>query len=359
MRVYKKIILIMGIFIIALLSNKVYAAGVTISSNKSEVQIGDTFRLTVTGTGAATYDIKVSVSGAGISDEIKLNTYTEELTNENRSISRTYTAKQIGTVTISVKQGSNVTVAGGNSSQEVNTSSKTIKIIEKKINTETPTNPTTQATTSTSKPQPTKTTTKKTTTKKTDTKKTEAKKTEITPTEEKEEATPEWGIADVKLIGIKENGEKIDLELDKQFNINTYEYLCNVTSDIKKLEVNHEAYEYNEFVTITGIEEELKPGENIITLKLSKEGQQELIYTIKVNKQEQTQAVNAEIIDISEEHKEEKNELMINLPIWSFILMEIIIIAITALISVLITKEVMKNKKQKHTIHNSNITTKN
>lgn len=50
---------------------------------------------------------------------------------------------------------------------------------------------------------------------------------------------------------------------------------------------------------------------------------------------------------------------MINLPIWSFILMEIIIIAITALISVLITKEVMKNKKQKHTIHNSNITTKN
>lgn len=310
------------------ISNVVKAESV--SSSKSSVTVGESFTVTISG-----------VNGkAVISSNDKVSLSVKGTQWIYGSLTITGQTKSVGTATVTISFIDATTKGKG--ARDISNTSKRVSVTVKEKEQPKPTNPTTQPTPTTTKPQPTKTTTKKTTTKKTETKKQDEKKTEITPTEEKEEATPEWGIADVKLVGIKENGEKVEIELDKQFNINTYDYTCNVTADIKKIEVNKEAYEYNEFVTISGVEEELKPGENIITLKLSKEGQNDLIYTIKVNKEEQTEEVNAEVLDVLAERKDEKT--MINMPIWAFILMEIAIIAATAGISVIVTKEVISKK---------------
>lgn len=295
--------------------------------------------------GAATIDLKydaskftyVSVSNgkANNSNGNVRVVYFDSTGGDNPigGITFTFKAKQVGDANFSA---SVTGMATPDSSKKLPnaTANKSVKIEKEpeKPKTETPAET----------PTKTQTTNNKTTTtnKKTEQNKTQ---TQVVETQEKEEATPLWGINEVKLIGIKENGEKVDLKLDKAFNITAYEYLCNVSSDIIKIEVQKEAYEYNEFVTITGTEEELKEGENIITLRLAKEGQKELIYTIKVNKEAKPQEVLTSAEVLTDEVKEEKMQTYICIPMWKFVLMQIILISIIVAITLLV-KKIINNK---------------
>ena len=222
----------------------------------------------------------------------------------------TGTTKSVGTGTITVKPIDASTT--GADPQEVTTSvSKSITIKEKEI--PQTTTPTTLNTT---------TTTKKTTT--TTTTKVETK------TEEKKEDN--FYISSITLKGIKENGEQIDINLSPEFNKDTYEYTCNITSDIQKIDLQKDAGEYTNSVIVTGLDE-LKEGENIIKLVLSAEEHESKTYTIKVikEKQEIIETV-AQVEEKIEQKEESKQEIMVSMPLWMFIVMQIIIIVIEVLI---------------------------
>lgn len=332
MKICKKILLVLFVIFIALLFNKVYAAGVMISVSKEEVEIGNTFTVTITGTGAATYDIKANVSGAGISDIINLNGYTEDLSNATKKISKTYTAKQKGTVNISIKSGSNVTVAGGKGSQPITGAGKKISIIDKKpVETQKPETPTKTPTTN------------KTTTTKTENKKTEKAKEKVVETKEKEEATPELGIHSLKLTGVKEDGEEVEIALDKEFNIKTFDYTCDVANDIKTIKIEKEAYEYNDLVQISGLDEELKVGENTITLKIASNGK-EVTYTIKVTKEEKVDTDETNLVSAG---PEERKEIVVSIPLAWFIVLELVIVALSVAVTIIVMNYLRKTQKSK------------
>lgn len=337
MKIYKKILMMIFMVLVTLLLNKVYAAEAIISVNKQEVEVGSTFTVTITGTGAASYDIKASVSGAGISDTINLNAYTDDLSNATKKTSKTYTAKQKGTVSISIKSGSNVTVSGGKKSQPITGSEKNVTIIDKKpIQQEQPSQKPTQTT-----PTNNKTTNNKDT-------KTEKTKTPVVETKEKEEAASEFGIHALKLIGVKETKEEVELALDKAFNIKSYEYVCNISNDIKTVKIEKEAYEYNDLVQITGLEEELKVGENNIFLKLAKDGK-EIIYHIKIIKEEPKQE---EVIETNTTVEDKKETIMVSIPLIWFIVLELFIVILSVGTTIVVINYLkqnhqnIKNKKQ-------------
>lgn len=335
MKIYKKILVMSCIIFATLLFNKVYAAEAIISVSKQEVEVGNTFTVTITGTGAASYDIKASVSGAGISDTINLNAYTDDLSNATKKTSKTYTAKQKGTVNVSIKSGSNVTVSGGRGSQPITGSGKTVTIIDKKPVQQEP---------EPQKPTQTTPTTNKTTDKKTDNKKTQ---TPVVETKEKEEAASEFGIHSLKLIGVKENKEEVEISLDKAFNIKTFEYVCNVANDIKTIRIEKEAYEYNDLVQISGLEEELKVGENDIALKLEKDGK-EISYHIKITKEEpnnpETEATNAIV-----EQSKEKEAIIVSMPLIWFIVLEIVIVLLSVGTTIVVMKYIKQHPYPKET----------
>lgn len=331
-KILNKILVSICLFCLTIvLSNNVKAE--SFSSNKSSVTVGESFNVTISGVNG-----KVTISS---NDKVSLsNKGTVWVTG---SMTITGTAKSVGTGTVTVTFNDATTT--GTNPQDLSGKSKNVNVTIKEKEPEKPKTET-PAQTPTKTPTKTQTTNNKTTTtnKKTEQNKTQ---TQVVETQEKEEATPLWGINEVKLIGIKENGEKVNLELDKAFNITEYEYICNVSSDIKKIEVQKEAYEYNEFVTITGNEEELKDGENIITLRLAKEGQKELIYTIKVNKEPKPQEVQTSAEALTDEIKEEKMQTYICIPMWKFVLMQIILIIITVTITLLVKKIINEKHLEK------------
>lgn len=299
-----------------LFSTKVQAAGIGMSINKSSAYVGDTFSVTISGING-----RVSISG---NSNISISPSGTQWVRGSLTI--TGTAKSVGTGTITVTPV-DVSTTGANPVEVTTKASKSIKISEKPVQTQ----PTKQPTTTNK----TTTTNKKTTT----TKKTETK-TPIVETKEKEDATPQLGIHSLKLVGIKETGEEVEISLDKGFDINTFEYACHVANDIKTVRIEKEAFEYNDLVQVSGLEEELKVGENVITLKLEKDGKS-VSYQIKIikeePKQEETEETNAEV------ETQEKQPIMVSIPLVWFIVLEIVIVGA----SVGITIAVMTYLKQK------------
>lgn len=329
----KMLILLCLFFMTITISNKVNAE--SLSSNKNTVNIGESFTITISGING-----KVTVSA---NDKVGLSNAGTMWVTGQTTISGT--AKQEGTGTVTIKLV-DATTTGANP-KDLSGTTKNINMTVKKkeeVKQETPATP--NKTTSTTTSNKTQTNNNKTNTTTNKNNKTETKKeTPVVETKEEEEATPLWGISEVKLVGVKENEEKIDLELDKKFDINTYEYSCNVSNEIKKIDIQKEAYEYNEFVTINGNQGDLKEGENIITLKLAKEGQNELVYTIKVNKEEKPEEAVITNTDIVEENKQ-ATEKMITMPIWSFIVLEILLVIAASSITFAVTRIVLNFKNK-------------
>lgn len=315
MKNIKRLSLIVIAFIIGILINtNVYAAGIGMSINKSSAYIGDTFSVTISGING-----KVKISG---NSNISLSTSGTQWVEGSMTITGTTKSEGTGTITVTPIDAS---TTGANPEEVTGGASKNIKITKKPE--QTPQQPQTPSTT---------TTTNKTT----NTDKNKKDKEKVVETKEKEEATPELGIHSLKLIGIKENGEEIEISLDKEFNIKTFEYACDVTNDIKTLKIEKEAYEYNDIVKISGLDEDLKVGENIITLKLSNKGK-DITYTIKVTKQEKQTTEETKLINA--EPKETK-EMIVSIPLIWFIILEIAIVVVSVTVTILVLKYLKNNR---------------
>ena len=94
-------------------SNKVLAAG-SVSVNKSQVTVGDSFTVTASISGAATWDVHVSASGPVSGCSIQQAGYTQDLSATSKSWSATCTATGTGTVTVSLS-GTTTNDAGATS----------------------------------------------------------------------------------------------------------------------------------------------------------------------------------------------------------------------------------------------------
>lgn len=314
MKTIRNLSLIAIIFIIAILINtNVYAAGIGMSINKSSAYVGDSFSITISGING-----KVKISG---NSNISLSTSGTQWVEGSMTITGTTKSEGTGTITVTPIDASTV----GADPVEVTTgASKNIKITKKQE--QTPQQPQTPPTTTTNK-----------TSNKDNNKKDKEK---VTETKEKEEATPELGIHSLKLIGVKENAEEVEIALDKEFNIKTFDYLCNVENDVKTLKIEKEAYEYNDIVQISGLDEELKVGENIITLKLSNKGK-DVTYTIKVTKQEKQETNETKLISAE---PEERKEMIVNIPLVWFILLELAIVVVSVTVTILVLKYLKTNR---------------
>lgn len=295
---------------------KIQAASFSLSKSKSSVTVGESFQVTISGV----YGI-VSIKG----NNVNLSVSGEKFI-ESGSLTLTATTKSTGTASVTVKAIDAATT--GKDPQEV-TGSKTVSVTvnPKEEPKPEPTPP------QTTKPKPT--TPKPTTPKK-----------PIVETKEKEEASSQWGIHSLKLIGVKENGEEVELALDKEFNITIYKYTCNAASDIKTVKISKEAYEYNELVNISGLEEELKVGENQIYLKMSKEGKEELNYSIKIIKEEPKKEEESKEVNALVEQTKEKTKVMVQIPLGWFIILEIAIVAISVAITVAVMLYLKKHKNK-------------
>lgn len=160
---------------------------------------------------------------------------------------------------------------------------------------------------------------------------------DIEENKEDQGTVAEFGITSLYVYGIKNNGQNEMLELFPEFDINTYEYTCEVSYDIVSIELEEEANEYKEFVKIEGLDEPLKVGENIIKITID-DGQKNFKqYIIKVIKEETKEVVsnvaNKEIIKFSTPQ---------------FILLQLSLIVLEILVFIFGNRIVTSYKHRKH-----------
>ena len=151
-------------------------------------------------------------------------------------------------------------------------------------------------------------------TRKSEEKKESNEKEENKENETKEETKTALGIYKLSLTGIGDDDKTEEIELNKEFERGNFEYSCDVSENIKKISVKAEAYEYNDSIKITGNENELKDGENIITVSVS-DDKDTVKYTIRVNKgkteiEENTQ-VQTQENELSKTNKTNRNKKII------------------------------------------------
>ena len=313
------IILMITFITILMINSESFAATMGMSISKTSGYVGDTFTIKISGING-----RVNISA---NSKVTINKSGSQWVDGSLTI--TGTAKEVGTGTITVTPV-DVTTTSAEPEEVTASASRSITITEKKEETKSPTSSnsgttTTKPTTTTTKP--TTTTTKKTTT--TTTKK-------ETETKKEEPKQDNFYISKLTLKGVKENGEKVDIALSPEFNKDTYEYTCNIASDIQKIEFEKDAGEFTNSIIIKG-GEDLKEGENTITLMLAAEDHQAKTYTIKITKeaQETVETVAQMEEDKQDETKIENNESkakMVSMPLWIFIIMQIAIIIIEVLI---------------------------
>lgn len=312
-RVKRNIILmlVLSIIILAIMSTKVFAAGIGMSINKNSGYIGDTFRITISGIYG-----KVSIS---CNSNISLNISGTQFI-ENGSITLTGTAKSVGTGTVTVTPIDAVTT--GANPQEVTTPASVSIAIKKK---ETPKPSTTTQKTVTTKP---------------------TTSTSDNKTEEKED---DFYITKLTVKGVKENGEKVDIKLSPKFSKNVYKYSCKVESDIQKIELIKDAGNYTKYIKVDGLKE-LKEGKNTITLKLVADGQKSKKYIIEVTKELATVKTSNELqtdntIIETDDTKSEKESRIVSMQLGEFIALEVGIIIIEAAIFCLVFRKKLFSRK--------------
>ncbi len=320
----KKIGYIVSIFILVIFlvfqGQTVQAASMGLSISKSTAYIGDTFTITISGING-----KVNISGNA---NISLSTSGSQWVDGSLTI--TGTAKAVGTGKVTITPV-DVTTTSAEPEEVTASASRTITISKKEESK--PTQPTDNKNTGTSNKNNSKTTTK-----------TETPKTETTPVTKQED---DFYITMIKLIGVKENGEKEEIALSPAFSSQTYTYNCEIGSDIQKIEVEKEAGPYTNSITVTGLEE-LKEGENILTMQLSAEDHQAKTYTIKLMKapKEEVQETSANVIENNQTEENENKTAMITMPVWAFVFMQIAIIVVEMVLLYLVPwRKILKRIK--------------
>lgn len=148
----------------------------------------------------------------------------------------------------------------------------------------------------------------------------------------------EFGISQMYIFGVNSNEEKIELEISPEFNIDIFEYICNVSKDTEKIEIEYKSSN-DESVKIEGIEDSLKSGENIIIVTIDNNNGENKQYTIKVIKEKQSE-------ENEEELKTEEVKKLISFTIPQFICILLVSILIENVIIYLIYK-LLKMRKEK------------
>ena len=281
-----KIIMIFTIICAGLfITTKVEAASARISASATSVYVGQPVTITATYT-AASWNL--CISGNGVST-MNLADVTSDAENATRSSSVSLNTSKVGTYTISLT--GDVTDGTTGEDTMVNTS-VTVTVKEKPVKKEptkkepekTTTTKKTATTTAKKEPTTTKptTSTANTVNKEQEKVPTTQEKEEVKKEEEKKEELP-FGISELKLYAINEKGEKKEISISPKFNIKTYEYKCDIESDVTKIEIKKNANGYDKNLIVRGLENGIKEGENPIVLTLEKDNKN-VEYKIIVNK---------------------------------------------------------------------------
>ncbi len=302
-------ILFLGIIEICF-SLESYAASFSVSA-PSSVQPGQSFTITITGN-SATGRIDVQVSNATLNSSY--------VWVENNSQSITATAGSEGSISITATATS---LADSDTGEDIyGTRSCSVSVQQ----------PIVEAPPSEGYSDNNKTT----------------RKTEE-PEEEPEEEKRELGLYGLAVKGEKEDGSIIELSLDKEFEFSRHEYIIYVPSDVKKIDLETESYEYNETTEIIGLENELVPGENIITIRIT-DGDNESIYTLKVIKEEMAEEIKEVEETIEETTKKEEINFFnreISFQVKYFILLVLGIVLGEAFIIILLSKLIKRKQNGK------------
>lgn len=300
------IILIIGILIISTRSN---AAGLSVSVNNKNPEVGTSINLTIgNGIGGR---VKIVSSNSNVvsvpaSEFIDYNSKTISLS-----------AKAAGTTTITVT-AVDVVTTDETPKEVTGSSSVTITVKEKPAPVQTPPqkiepsqnnggNSNSNQNSSTKTPASNKTNTDKT------------KTQNVVETIIEEEAEPQFGINSLLIRGIKTNEETEEIEYTPTFNIDVYEYSCNISNDVEDINIITEAGKYNEFVKIEK-PENLNAGENIIKITMSKDDNN-ITYTIKAYKEEKVEEIKEQ-----EEIKKSDKLIYFTIPQFVMILLAVCII---------------------------------
>ena len=151
-------------------------------------------------------------------------------------------------------------------------------------------------------------------------------------------------LATLKLSYTDENGNNVELPLDKTFNAETLEYSLNVSNIVKAIKVDTSLPDGSDGikVSVSG-NEDLQDGENVITITLSNENAdtenpKKTVYTIKVNK---AAAVAPEVAITEQSNKAPEKKLNFKLII-GIILGIILLLIITLIILLIVSKKQAK-----------------
>lgn len=101
-------------------------------------------------------------------------------------------------------------------------------------------------------------------------------------TQEEMQATQ--GLNTLQLTALLEDGTESEIALSPEFANNIYEYTCTVPETTKSLDVLAYAVDINAIVDVQGAEE-LKDGENVVTILVTEPDGTQGAYTIKVTKE--------------------------------------------------------------------------
>ena len=94
----------------------------------------------------------------------------------------------------------------------------------------------------------------------------------------------ELTLSAITLLAVSTDGSTQEIFLNKQISNDVFEYSCDVYSDVNKIQIETTSEKSDANITITG-NENLKEGQNTITIELKDDSGNETIYKIQVNKQ--------------------------------------------------------------------------
>ena len=94
----------------------------------------------------------------------------------------------------------------------------------------------------------------------------------------------ELTLSAITLLAVSTDGSTQEIFLNKEISDDVFEYSCDVYSDVNKIQIETTSEKSDANITITG-NENLKEGQNTITIALKDNSGKETIYKIQVNKQ--------------------------------------------------------------------------
>ena len=329
----RKIILSIIILIFALsVADVSNAESIPISKSRASVEEGGSFTATVSGING-----RVTISGSNCSVSPSGIVWVEgSLTVTGSNCTGSKATISVSPVNVSTSGAAPVKVDKG--------ASASVIVTKKQVQQ-------TQPQQTETKPQSSSNNTKSTSSnnnknnnnKKNDNNKKENKVEEQTQNEtQEEEKAPEstfneatYNLTDMKFYAVNEKGEETEVQPDKAFDPNTFDYTVNVRKDALRMKITYDSHGYDVEPTTPG---DLQDGENTFTYTLKYEGQPDKTYTIKVIKEEPK----------AEEENSEKGKVSLKVSVLVLIIIVSVAVGVLGTLGVEKIIKVKRNKKSKY-----------